>query len=333
MSDPWENLEPPSVANAINAKRVDAKCPWGFFWAKSIDDKCLFVIQHDRDSSPGSRLPRLQGVEVTESDGPNGIGRVLVFKLHESVHRDLFHRLCLDILSCACGAETEKEMVHIALARTWRWHHLLRGGGDHRLSPEEQKGLIGELLVIERHLLRVFSAGDAVAAWVGPLGAPKDFEIGQSCVEVKARRGGAAQFVKISSESQLDEAGLVALFLFVTDLNRAPIDSGDGLTITDTVLRVRRSIEQMDVGAVESFENLLGAAGFRWTDDYSDTRWLEGSVRIFRVGPGFPRLAASQIPTGVSSVKYAVSLMECDPFSVDAEEMELCIAGGDGNVD
>ena len=192
MSDPWEDLKPPSVANAINAKRVDAESPWGFFWARSIDDRCLFVIQHAAESAPTGRLPRLQGVEVSESTGPDGAGRVLVFKLHESVHRDLFHRLCLDILSCAAGAETEKQMVHIALARTWRWHHLLRGGGDQRLSPEEQKGLIGELLVIEHHLLRVLSAGDAVAAWSGPLGAPKDFEIGQICVEVKTRRGSAA---------------------------------------------------------------------------------------------------------------------------------------------
>ena len=192
MNDPWEDLEPPSVANAINAKRVDATCPWGFFWARSIDDRCLFVVQHDPESAPSGRLPRLQGIEVTESEGPDGIGRVLVFKLHESVHRDLFHRLCLDILSSASGAETEEEMVHLALARTWRWHHLLRGGGDQRLSPEEQKGLIGELLVIEHHLLRVLSAADAVAAWGGPLGAPKDFEIGQVCIEVKTRRGGAA---------------------------------------------------------------------------------------------------------------------------------------------
>jgi Putative PD-(D/E)XK family member, (DUF4420) len=333
MSDPWEDLEPPSVANAINARRVDAECPWGFFWARSIDDRCLFVVQHDPESAPTTRLPRLQGIEVSESDGPDGVGRVLVFKLHESVHRELFHRLCLDVLSCAARAETEKEMVHIALARTWRWHHLLRGGGDQRLTPEEQKGLIGELLLIERHLLHVLSAGDAVTAWVGPLGAPKDFQIGQICIEVKTRRGGAAPSVKVSSESQLDEVGLVALFLFVTDLDRAPVDSGDGLTLTDVALRVRAAIEQLDAGAIESFESALVAAGFRWTDDYSDTQWLEGAVRIYRIAAGFPRLAASQIPAGVSTVKYAVSLVECDPFSVDAEEMEMCITGGDVDVD
>jgi hypothetical protein len=134
--------------------------------------------------------------------------------------------------------------------------------------------------------------------------------------------------VKINSESQLDEADLVALFLFVTNLDRAPVDSGDGLNLTQFALRVRQAIEQSSPGAVEAFENLLAAAGFRWTDDYSDSRWLEGSVRIFRIGPQFPRLAASQIPTGVTEVKYTISLGECDPFSVSADEMEFQISGG-----
>jgi hypothetical protein len=332
MIDPWKGLKPPSAANAINAKRVDAQCPWGFFWARSVDDRCLFVIQHDPDAAPAGRLPRLQGVEVTASDGPDEARRVLVFKLHDSSQRDLFHSLCLDILSSASQAESEREMVRTALARTWRWHHLLRGGGDDRLSPEEQKGLIGELILIERHLLRVLSAGDAVAAWSGPLDAPKDFAIGQICIEVKARRGGAAPFVKISSENQLDETGLAALFLFVIDLDRAPADSGDGQTIREIAFRVRQTIELADVGAVESFEHLLTAAGFRWTDDYSDARWLEGSVRVYRIGPGFPRLAASRMPAGVSEVRYRIALTECEPFSVKAEEMESSITGGTPDV-
>ena len=87
--------------------------------------------------------------------------------------------------------------------RTWRWHHLLRGGGStlcYRL--EEQKGLLGELLVLERPFCCLTSgASTAVAAWRGPLGSPKDFEIGRVAIEVKARRGGAiARHVAITSE-------------------------------------------------------------------------------------------------------------------------------------
>ena len=78
-----------------------------------------------------------------------------------------------------------------ALSRTWRWHHLLRGGRGTLLSPEEQKGLLGELFVLERLLLPRMDASSAVTAWRGPLGAPKDFEAARVAIEAKARRGGA----------------------------------------------------------------------------------------------------------------------------------------------
>lgn len=330
--DPWEDLAPPSMANAINAKRVDAATPWGFFWARSVDDKCLFVMQHDSESSPSGRLPRLQGIEVTSSEGTDAADRMLIFKLEESVHRDLFHRLCIDIVACAATATIEKEAVLLAIARTWRWHHLLRGGGDQRLTPEQQKGLIGELVVIERYLLRNLAAMDAVAAWRGPLGAPKDFEIGGVCIEVKARRGAATPHVAISSESQLDECDLQALYLYVADLDRAPSDSTDGVSLTHVATRVRDVIECLDQGALEAFEGLLAAAGFQWVDDYSDALWVEGTSRLYRVDGDFPRITAGQVASGVGNVKYSISLVDCEPFLAEMSILDSVI-GGDANAD
>ena len=31
--NPWRDIQPPSLADAVNARRVDAKLPWNFFWA------------------------------------------------------------------------------------------------------------------------------------------------------------------------------------------------------------------------------------------------------------------------------------------------------------
>ena len=112
------------------------------------------------------------------------------FILRNSNQRDIFQTLCLDIISAAARAESEAQAVSAALMRTWRWHHLLRGGRGSLLSPEEQKGLLGELLVLERILLPRMDAASAVTAWRGPLGAPKDFEIARVAIEAKTRRGG-----------------------------------------------------------------------------------------------------------------------------------------------
>lgn len=325
--DPWKDLAPPTAAASINARRVDEKNPWGFFWARAIDGKCLLVLRHAPESSPTRRLPALRGIEVTSADGDSKDSRMLVFRLLDSKQRDIFHQLCRDIVAAGASALTEHEAVELALARTWRWHHLLRGGAGGRLSEDEQKGLIGELIVLERHLLARLSPAGSLAAWRGPLGAPKDFEVGRTGIEAKARRGAATPYVLITSEHQLDGEGCDHLFLHVVDLSHAPDGAATAFTVIDIARRIRDAIAESDTAAVDAFENLLAAAGLRWDDDYSDFKWLEGPSRIYSVGEGFPRVTAHAIATGVSNVRYSISLVECERFAVAGNVLDQAVGG------
>jgi hypothetical protein len=326
-NDPWKGLTPPSAASAINACRVDENNPWGFFWARAMDGKCLLVLQHERESSPIKKLPSLKGVEVAVTDGDGLHSRMLVFRLLDSRQRDIFHQLCIDIVAAGATARTELEAVELAVARTWRWHHLLRGGTGGQLSEDEQKGLIGELLVLERHLLSCLFPADSLSAWRGPLGAPKDFEVGRIGIEAKARRGAATPHVLITSEHQLDDEGCDLLFLHVMDLSHAPEGAAQAFTVSDVARRVHDRITS-DNAATDRYESLLAAAGFRWEDDYSDFKWVEGPSRIYGVTNGFPRVTASEIAPGVSNVRYSVSLVECERFSVEAKTLDEAITGG-----
>ena len=128
--DPWKDIIAPNADDAINARRVDADLPWGFFWARGVDRKCLLVLQHSAESSPQGRLPKLKEIDVTNSNNNGGDGEMLIFKLLDSAHRGIFQKLCSDIVDSAKEASIEKEVVELALARAWRWHHLLRGGAD-----------------------------------------------------------------------------------------------------------------------------------------------------------------------------------------------------------
>lgn len=328
LIDPWKELTPPSAASAINARRVDENNPWGFFWARALDGKCLLVLQHGAESSPAKKLPSFKGVDVAVADGDRRGSQMLVFRLLDSRQREIFHQLCIDIVAAGASAHTEQEAVELAVARTWRWHHLLRGGVGGRLSEDEQKGLIGELLVLERYLLACLSPADSIASWRGPLGAPKDFEVGRIGIEAKARRGAATPYVLITSEHQLDGDGCDSLFLHVVDLSHAPEGAADAFTVTDAVRRVRDRIA-LDNVATDKFEALLTAAGFRWEDDYSDFKWIEGSNRIYEVAEGFPRVTAKEIATGVSNVRYSLSFVECERFIVEAKALVEAIAGAD----
>lgn len=320
---PWHSLDAPTSTGTINARRVDAQFPWDFFWAVDSDRRSLLVLRYSA-GFPG-KLPKLKGVEVLNSRASEHA--VLVFRLLDAAHRDLFYRLCKDIVRATSAASSEIEAVRLALARTWRWHHLLGRGSDGRLTEEEQKGLIGELSVLDRLLLDQLTAIDAVMAWRGPLGAPKDFEIGRVCIEAKARRGGGTPNVTINSEHQLDDSGIDALFLYVTEVVRAPSSVESGMSITEFAARVRQRIEAKDPGALEPYLSMLEAAGLRSDDDYSDILWVEGSSRLYHVDQKFPRITASQVPGGISQVRYSLSLVECEPFLVAESDFSVALKG------
>lgn len=327
MTDPWEQLAKPAAASTVTALRVDAQLPWGFFWARDLENKCLLVLRYSSGLSTGNRLPRLEGIEITDLPDERGAERILALRLADSAQRDIFHQLCLDIMASAARAANEEEALHLVLSRTWRWHHLLRGGKDDRLSAEEQKGLIGELLVLERFLLPAFAARDAVRMWHGPLGAPKDFEVGKVWIEAKARRGAATPFISISSEFQLDDTGSDALFLHVIDLNQAGADGNGSFTVADVAQRVAATVRRADADAGDALDGLLTAMGFEWSDDYSDFAWIEGDTRVYKVGDGFPRITPDRFPAGVSRVTYSIELPDCDPFGVLPFTLQDVLAG------
>ncbi len=325
--DPWAEIDPPSIADSVAARRVDANLPWDFFWARGVDGSVLLTLRHATGSAPTTHLPRLRDIEVTLSPPDESDTQLLVFKLLDPNQRDIFQTLCRDIISAAARAESEAGAVSDALMRTWRWHHLLRGGRGTLLSLEEQKGLLGEIFVLERLLLPRIDASSAVTAWLGPLGAPKDFEIARVAIEAKTRRGGATPSVSITSENQLDESGVDSLFLHVMELDESPEDAPHGVTLHDVAERIRGRLFSLDPGSCGILETRLAAAGYRVEDDYSSNRWLEGASRIYRVTGNFPRITSGEIRSGVANVRYSVSLADCEPFATSVDALNEALAG------
>jgi hypothetical protein len=325
--DPWEGLSKPQDPTSINARRVDETNKWNFYWGRDSDGRCLLVLRHDAASRPQNRLPRLKGVDVFLQSAADKDKPALVLRLLDFTLRDIFHRLCLDIIGACAAATVEREAVATAVGRTWRWHHLLRGGAG-LLTAQEQIGLIGELLVLEGYVLQALTPSQAVAAWGGPLGTPQDFVVGRTGVESKARGISDATQVKISSEYQLDDKELANLFLHLCVFETADAGSADGFTVSDAASRVRNVLSASDERATERYDALLAAAGFSYEDDYSAYRWRGGERNVYRLTEGFPRLAASRMPAGITNVRYDLFLSECAPFLVAPADLSTALIGG-----
>ena len=286
---------------------------------------CLLILQHRSGHRNSRRLPHLRGLRVEALPTEDQSGERLVIRLTDGEQRELFHRFCLDIIDATQSSRSETEAVERFLIRTWRWHRMLRGGSDSRLSPEEQKGLIGELWVLERKMLPAVGAIDAVQAWTGPTGAPKDFQIGKIGIEVKTRSPQVPK-IRISSEEQLDATGTIRLFLQVIEVSKIPGDP-ESVTITDVALQVYNSIAALDMLAAANFEELLSATGFDWNDDYSDSPHSIGGICLYEVLEGFPRITPSICLPGVEDVRYAIALSRCEDFLVDPATLTRAIFG------
>ena len=325
--DPWSGISaPPAEASRISARRVTQETPWGLYWAVDADHNVLLILQHGVTIRRPRRLPKLRGLRVEVQPADSRSEERIVIRLTEPEQRDIFLRFCRDIVDATVLAQTEEQAVERFLARTWRWHRLLQGGRDKRLGDDEQRGLIGELVVLERHLLPVLGALDAVRCWTGPLDAPHDFEISRIHVEAKAR-GSVTPRVTISSENQLESGNADRLFLHVTEVTTAAEGGPDALTVTDIATRIRVVLAGRDMAAIDLFEERLGAVGFDWTDDYSDKLWVVGQEALYEVCKAFPRITPEMVPGGIGNVRYTIALPDCEAFRVVPAALPIIVSG------
>jgi hypothetical protein len=315
-SDPWANIG--RASGSLTLRRVDPTHPADFFWGRDTDGCCALVLVVAAGTTVDESRPVLNGIRIIEApyqDDKNVF--VLVLKREED--RDLFRHLCDDIVDSCRDKIDDQAFLTSTIRRAWKWHSLLRGGASQRLGPQEQQGLIGELLFLER-LVEHLTPTAAIQAWRGPLDEPKDFVFTNRAIEVKARHVGK-DAVKISSEHQLQEISGQQLSLAVIALSPATAEAVGSLSLDSLVQRVRRKMAALDPSADEGFENRLVSAGYSIDHDYSDTWWFPAGTSAYAIRDSFPRIEAVDLPEGVSLVTYWLRLDRCAPFEHPYEDL------------
>jgi len=301
---PWSGLE----AGKIDTRRVDATARWSWFWAVMPRADVTLVLQLSELPRPVPDLPKLKNLEIRFQTLPGG--PILYIRLKDNAQMELFETLCCDVMAAGELAETEAEALERAIGRTFRWHYLLRGGKLEVLSEEAQKGLIGEIEVLKL-LIAELGPKPALAAWMGPSGAPKDFELQADCIEVKARRGASQPFVKITSEHQLADVPDRRIWLAVLAVDK--VQPPHGRTLTEHVDTITELLERTEPSSVMDWDLHLADVGYDAQHDYSAWRWIVSAPEFFAVTEDFPRIAAP-VSLGVSGVTYALALSACSPF-------------------
>lgn len=266
--------------------------------------------------------PECRGLEVFSaalSGQPHlGIG------LRDPACADIFTALAEDVAPRVALAPNPSAAATALLARLQRWQKFL-AAGTAGLSEERQRGLYGELHTLRRHLLPALGAVAAIEGWRAPQAAHQDFQFASGAVEVKTTTAKQPQTVRITSERQLDDTGIAALFLHVVVLDEREVD-GRATIVCESLPSIIRDLRQQlkaQLQAMEALDDSLLDAGYLEADAprYENLRFTLRREHTYRLRHGFPRLTEINLPVGVGDVSYALSLAAVEPFAVNPGEM------------
>lgn len=289
----------------------------------------MLILEVGLGASRETAPPQLEGIEVIARDDQERNRHSLALVLKEPKNREIFHRVCLDILDATRHASEDSAAYLITITRLWRWHRLLKGGKNGKLSNSMQRGLIGELTFMSRLLYSAFGVSESIECWTGPLGEPKDFTLGASAVEVKTRGTAGRPAVTITSEHQLDHHDLRSLFLQIYALDKSPAENPNAFTLAGLVDSVRTLTASESPAAVEVLDTRLMELGYFDEDDYSEPHWEVGVAETYLVTDAFPRITPSMTKTGVVDVRYRIDLAHCREHLTTEQEMIVALQGAD----
>lgn len=194
-----------------------------------------------------------------------------------------------------------------------RWRQLFAKASTSSMSVEEEAGLLGELVVLERFAAARPDVG--IEAWQGPERREHDFRWSDVALEVKTTRAREGLSVSIHGLSQLDVPPDADLHVAAVRV----IPSPDGITLPDFVDGL---IEKLDGTSLLS---KLAENGYVHADHGRGewTRWRVDGVMFWPFPEDGPALRRSALPeawvNAISAVRYTLDLgVLGEPMSDDA---------------
>lgn len=298
----WDKLA--TTGQLGGAIRIDDIHPCDLYAAIDAEGRPGLVLVTDESLPPP---PALEAVVVTISRRHDGRFS-LAFWLHSPTLLTPFAHLCQDLIEESRTIDPTHAGAFL-LTRLARWRRLLKG--ERGMSLSEVRGLIGELIVLTQ-CLDVWSPGQVVEGWMGPLDAAQDFIFPELRIEAKAIQPNA-RVVGISSADQLDHSTpmLLAVATLVTVL---PDDEGMTLRSLASAIRERLSLLG-EHAAILVFEGRLAAAGYSELDPEAALMFRAEEIRYFDVTEEFPSITRGMLPAGVAEIRYDIDLSALLPFT------------------
>ncbi|ARU63473.1 hypothetical protein CBW65_22575 [Tumebacillus avium] len=237
--------------------------------------------------------------------------------------REIFEVFMGNICNKLLELDTES-ILHVFLKNILqKWKMFFSSYGKGGLSNIQQRGLFGELWFLNR-LIDSGSHTNVIEYWQGVERKNHDFVNQTIAVEIKTSISSSHRSFKVSSEIQLDDTGLDALFLTYISIGELNNTSASLPAIVEEI----RSKLSIDLVALGRFEELLLFAGYLEIHSKTyTTGYVIRDVLSYHVNDDFPRILVAQLPVGVSNVTYSVDLSACESHKTTTEKVIVKLCG------
>ena len=235
----------------------------------------------------------------------------LSFSLVDDSYRDMFVLFCEDIIaSSACISNKEKATRFVG-KRYKEWREMLANAHDSLLSPEEIKGLLGEMYFLKVFLCTRYGAKEAALSWTGPKHLPQDYIIDDTWYEVKTVSSSRAE-VTISSIEQLDCVKPGELVVIRAD--KTSVTNTDAVNLNTLYRELLAMLSDDD--AREQFSTMLLHYGYYPRPEYEEEEYtfeIKATTR-YAVSTDFPCIRRTNLPESITEAKYSLSLATIDSY-------------------
>jgi len=254
---------------------------------------------------------------VSDSIDPNKV--LFLVQLINQQHTEVFSVLCEDLIQKVAEIESADEVLRFLIQRLDKWKSLFESASGQGLTPDQQRGLYGELYFLRSWLETNQNLDNSILAWQGPGGNFRDFQLGEWGLEVKTTHGNNHQKVQVSSERQLDTSNLKNMFLYHLSLEEQ-LFSGE--TLNEMVDSVEVLLEEKGSGLSDFKIRLLQVGYFdQHRHLYEKKGYKIRACDVYEIKDLFPRIEEADLRRGVGDVKYSIVIADCLSYQITQTEL------------
>jgi hypothetical protein len=231
---------------------------------------------------------------------------VLSIYLNKESFLNIYLNLIEEIINSIVNENDEKKIIKLIEDKLNSWKKCFENENFSGLSKEEELGLIGELLTINKLFdLKEYELEEIIQSWKGPENNLHDFKFTNKIYETKTS---LSNIIKISNIDQLDYQTYKNLFLFKVTLTKN--SNMSNININHLILDLRNKLKKTQYK--ELFNNKINLYGYfdYHLENYKDFYNLF-NIQKYIIDENFISIQKKYLKPGIQNINFEIDLSYC----------------------